>query len=159
MFFPVPPKREEPTPAAPPPEPEPPPAAGTPEAPFDLPADPPGPSALASPEIAQEVYTHALDALRAGVPIPEIESSLVRAGLTPAEAAETVATLARLRIEALKEQARKNMLFGALWRGGGALVTFASFAAAEGGGGFVLAWGAILYGAIQFFRGLTMSTE
>jgi hypothetical protein len=41
----------------------------------------------------------------------------------------------------------------------GALVTALSFASAsEGGGRFILAWGAIVYGAIQIARGAKMSS-
>ncbi len=46
------------------------------------------------------------------------------------------------------------MIFGALWCVGGIVVTVATYRAASGGGAFVVAWGAILFGAIQFFRGL-----
>ena len=54
------------------------------------------------------------------------------------------------------------MFRGALWCGGGILVTVVTYLAAEnspGGGTYVVAWGAILFGAIQFFRGLTGRNE
>ena len=50
--------------------------------------------------------------------------------------------------------ARKEMLIGALWCGGGILVTVLTYSAASGGGSYVVAWGAILYGAFRFFRGI-----
>jgi hypothetical protein len=43
------------------------------------------------------------------------------------------------------------MLDGALWCGGGILVTFVTYSM---GGPYIIAWGAIIVGAIQFFRGL-----
>jgi hypothetical protein len=46
------------------------------------------------------------------------------------------------------------MLHGALWCGGGILVTVFTYAAASGGGTYVVAWGAIVFGAIQFFKGV-----
>jgi hypothetical protein len=54
----------------------------------------------------------------------------------------------------VNEQAKKNMLYGALWCIGGIVVTAATYSSAEGGGRYVVAWGAIIFGAIQFFRGL-----
>jgi len=49
--------------------------------------------------------------------------------------------------------AHRNMVVGGLWCGGGILVTLLTFAAASGGGSYVVAWGAILFGGIQFFLG------
>ena len=45
-----------------------------------------------------------------------------------------------------KERANKDMLYGALWCIGGTIATVADF-------GYIF-WGAIVFGAIQFFRGL-----
>lgn len=47
----------------------------------------------------------------------------------------------------------KDMIVGALWCVGGILVTAYSYSAASGGGSYVVAWGAIIFGGIQFFRG------
>jgi hypothetical protein len=46
------------------------------------------------------------------------------------------------------------MLYGGLWFFGGLIVTIVSFNAASGGGSYVVAYGAIIFGGIQFFRGL-----
>lgn len=48
----------------------------------------------------------------------------------------------------------RQMVFGALWALGGLAVTLASLAAAEGGGRYVVAYGAIIYGVVSFLRGL-----
>lgn len=48
--------------------------------------------------------------------------------------------------EAKKEQAKKNMLYGALWCVGGTVATLAQI-------GYIF-WGAIIFGAIQFIKGL-----
>ncbi len=55
---------------------------------------------------------------------------------------------------AARDAASKNMLIGGLWCGGGLIVTIATYSAASGGGSYVVAWGAILFGGIQFMRGL-----
>ena len=53
--------------------------------------------------------------------------------------------------------ADKRMLYGALWCMGGILVTALTYAAASGPGGgtYVIAFGAIIWGAVQFLSGLT----
>jgi hypothetical protein len=56
--------------------------------------------------------------------------------------------------EALRDAANKDMLVGALWCGGGILVTVITYSAASGGGTYVVAWGAIIFGGIRFVRGL-----
>lgn len=53
-----------------------------------------------------------------------------------------------------KKQAGKDVLYGALWLGGGLVVTLVSLSNGRGG---VIAYGAIIFGGIQFFRGLMKS--
>lgn len=55
---------------------------------------------------------------------------------------------------ALASQYSRHMLYGALWAIGGTVVTVATYEAASAGGTYVVAWGAILFGIIDFFRGL-----
>ncbi len=49
------------------------------------------------------------------------------------------------------------MFYGAFWCIGGIAVTVLTYqtAADMGGSRFIIAWGAILFGAIQFLRGVT----
>jgi hypothetical protein len=63
--------------------------------------------------------------------------------------------------EANRQIGQKNMMFGALWCFGGLALTAISFRAAanSGGGRYVLAWGAILFGGIQFIRGMIQSAS
>jgi hypothetical protein len=55
---------------------------------------------------------------------------------------------------------KHKMLVGGLWCVGGIVVTAVSYGAASGpgGGGYVFAWGAILFGGIKFFTGLAMAS-
>ena len=46
------------------------------------------------------------------------------------------------------------MVIGAIVCVGGIVVTVATYQSAQGGGHYIIAWGAIIFGAIQFFRGL-----
>lgn len=80
---------------------------------------------------------------------------------TPAVPREPINSLrnppSRGRGNPLRAHAVRNMVMGGLWCVGGTIVTVLSYASASnqsGGGSYVVAWGAILFGAIQFFRGL-----
>jgi hypothetical protein len=49
----------------------------------------------------------------------------------------------------------RHMLYGILWAVGGGAVTIVTFSlASEQGGTYFIAWGAILFGIIDFFKGL-----
>jgi hypothetical protein len=53
-----------------------------------------------------------------------------------------------------------NMLIGGIVCVVGMVITVATYSAAsEGGGRYVIAWGAIIWGAIQFFRGMAQSSQ
>ena len=56
--------------------------------------------------------------------------------------------------EKTKALARKNMISGALWCIGGIVVTVITYNSASGGGTYVVAWGAILFGFIQLIQGI-----
>jgi hypothetical protein len=56
--------------------------------------------------------------------------------------------------------ASKLMRQGILWFAGGAVVTFISYSAAiHAGGGYFVAYGAIIFGLVQIFRGLGASSR
>jgi hypothetical protein len=59
---------------------------------------------------------------------------------------------------AYREVGKKNMVYGALWCIGGTLVTVCSYQAASAGGHYIIAWGAVVFGAFQFFKGLAQLT-
>ena len=48
----------------------------------------------------------------------------------------------------------RNMLFGALWLIGGVAITAATYSKASGGGQYIVTYGAIVFGGIQFMVGL-----
>ena len=59
--------------------------------------------------------------------------------------------------QALADRYARHMIYGALWALGGILVTWWTYSAAAsspGGGRYVVAYGAILYGVVDFVRGL-----
>jgi hypothetical protein len=55
-----------------------------------------------------------------------------------------------------RDEANRNMLVGGILCGGGILVTAMTMAASSGPGGgpYIVAWGAILFGGIRFIRGV-----
>ena len=59
-----------------------------------------------------------------------------------------------------KDVARRNMTYGALWCIGGGIVTCLSYSAvANAGGTYIITWGAIIFGAIQFLQGVSQYME
>jgi len=63
-------------------------------------------------------------------------------------------TSPRSAAQALIARGKRDMVVGGLWCGGGIAVTLYTHAAAAGGGTYIVAWGAILFGGIQFLRGV-----
>jgi hypothetical protein len=79
----------------------------------------------------------------------EVEQMLIAEGIDAESAKIIVENLSKQIIDAKKERANKDMLYGALWCIGGIIATVADI-------GFIF-WGAIVFGGYQFFRGLSNS--
>lgn len=105
-------------------------------------------------EVVEAIYAHAAELMRNGVSDEDIEKDLVEQGLDAESAEAVVSNLAEMRNEQKKKHGQKNMGIGALWAIGGTAVTAATYSAASGGGTYVVTWGAIIFGVIQFFQGL-----
>ena len=105
-------------------------------------------------DIAAAVYQAAANAMSRGASPAEVENHLIQSGVRAEDAKTVVNHLQAVRSDVLREAGRKEMIRGALWCVGGILVTAASYRAASRGGTYVVAWGAIIFGAIKFFRGL-----
>ncbi len=123
-------------------------------------AQPPPPPS--TEQLAQaEAYHIATDQLNQGVTPAQVELSLTERGLDAQAAAVVVGTLKQAKVQADVMNARKNMVAGGAWCLGGVLVTSLSYLLASSGGGgvYVIAWGAIIFGAIQFVRGLIRSSQ
>lgn len=105
----------------------------------------------------EEIAEHVVRDLQANPPAQQ-KSAKRRRGKVKSVARSDYAIERDIR-EALKSAGRRNMIFGAMWCIGGLIVTLASMAASQGGGVFVIAWGAILFGAIQFIRGASQASN
>src|SRR5436305_642643 len=118
------------------------------------------PASAVSPtaeQVVEAVYRFADQKLQSGASYSKIKRALIEEQGLDGIAAETVVTnLKKARSQALRAAGPKNMLAGALWCIGGAVVTAATYQMASGpeGGHYVVAWGAIFFGALQFFNGL-----
>ncbi len=94
-----------------------------------------------------QVYNYAADLLvngnRSAI---DVEYILINKGLDSESARIVVANLQEQIGKAKKSRAKKDMLYGALWCVGGLALTLADV-------GFIF-WGAIIFGGIQFFKGV-----
>jgi hypothetical protein len=102
---------------------------------------------LELPDVANHHYNYAANLLlNENKSAYEAKNQLVAQGLSN-EVAQLIVENVEIEIqEAKHEKARKDMVYGALWFCGGTILTLADI-------GFIF-WGAILFGGIQFFKGL-----
>jgi hypothetical protein len=105
-------------------------------------------------EIVREVYEFAAGQMESGASEQQVHDILIENGLDPESAMIVVSNLTRMRAEAVGAAGKKEMLHGALWCIGGIAVTAVTYGLASEGVPFIVAFGAIIFGAIQFFRGL-----
>jgi len=110
-------------------------------------------------EAGERALSYAKDVLRQGMPRAAVEEVLRTQGFDAAAASAIVEQANRTKDER-RVAGRKHMIMGAVVCAIGITVTVASYSSAEeGGGSYVVAWGAIVFGAIQFFRGLIQTTD
>lgn len=99
-------------------------------------------------ETVNQVYDYAANLLvHSGKSAGEVEQLLQQRGLDAESAGIVVSNLQGQIKQARNSQAKKDMLYGALWCVGGTALTLADV-------GFIF-WGAIIFGGIQFFKGVT----
>jgi hypothetical protein len=102
---------------------------------------------ISQQEAVNEIYSYAANLLFIEKKnSTEVKNSLVEKGFSEDGAFTIVKNLKDEAIKAKREGANKDMLYGALWCAGGTVATVANI-------GFIF-WGAILFGGIQFFKGL-----
>lgn len=106
-------------------------------------------------ELVQALYQYTADLMSDGLSESDIEAKLQEKGLDAESASMLVRNVMGLRSKAMRAAGKRDMIYGALWCIGGILVTVITFLMASGGGTYVVTWGAIIFGAVQFFRGLS----
>jgi hypothetical protein len=101
-------------------------------------------------EVVNQLYNHAANLLvNQNKTADEVKAALVEKGLSEDAAYTIVSNLEDEIYKAKKDRATKDMIYGALWCVGGTIATIANV-------GFIF-WGAILFGGIQFIKGLVNS--
>ena len=103
---------------------------------------------------AKAVYAFVHEQFNYGMTKSEITDMLVENGLDQETAVSIVEEIRNFKNDTSREEAKKNILVGALWCGGGLAVTAITYSAAAGGGAYVVTWGAVIFGGIQLLRGL-----
>lgn len=94
-----------------------------------------------------QIYTYAANLMVEGGKKPdEVKLALKAEGLDQESATVVVSNLEKQIQIAKIKRANRDMLFGALWCIGGIVATAAEI-------GYIF-WGAILFGGLQFFKGL-----
>ena len=105
-------------------------------------------------QLVNQVYQRAAALANEGKSKPKIQTELQSMGLNQESASIMVEKVFRLRKKAYREAGARNILVGALWCVGGTVFTAWTYQMASHGGVYFVASGAILFGGIQFLRGL-----
>jgi hypothetical protein len=108
----------------------------------------------AAQQFIREVYQRAAKLANEGKSKDKIRTELNAMGLNQETASTVIENVFRSRKKAHREAGARNIIVGAAWCVGGIAVTALTYELASGGGVFVVAWGAILFGGIQFIKGL-----
>ncbi len=110
-------------------------------------------------EVVNQIYEFAADLMvKKGMSAAETKKQLISQGLDDESSTIVVNNLEQQINKSRKKGGNKDMLFGALWLFGGIIVTAVTYSSASSGGGrYVVAYGAIIFGAIQFIRGIVRS--
>lgn len=106
-------------------------------------------------EVARAIYAFAAQQMRAGKSNVQVQQELEAKGLPPEAARAVIQRLSEVRTRARGNTATRDMVIGGVICLIGIIVTVATYSAASSGGGtYVVAWGAIIFGGWQFLRGL-----
>jgi len=100
----------------------------------------------------QEIYNQAIVMLIQNNQYEEeVKYELIKKGYDEGLVEEIVNSIIEKRNKEKRARANKDMLFGALWCIGGTVATMANV-------GYIF-WGAIIFGGIQFFRGVMQAVD
>ena len=110
------------------------------------------PSEQNSPTV--DVYALALEKMKEGASVAEVEELLVEHGLSGEKAASVAETAAESKAFDDLVDGKRKMLFGMLCFIVGIVVTAVTYRIAGKGETYIVAWGAMLYGAYLIIRGI-----
>ena len=105
--------------------------------------------------IVEEIYNYAAQQLfENNMSQHDVINLLMDRGLSYSDAKIVTSNLIEQGAKQMKSARTKGMIFGLLWFFGGLAVTIITYNAASEGGTYVVAWGAMLWGIIQFFKSI-----
>jgi hypothetical protein len=111
--------------------------------------------ALTQAEQLQQSYLFAMNQLKSKTPPEQVEAQLITSGVTAPTSHALVGTLQATRRQADRAAGKRTLLLGGLWTVGGLAITLLGQAVAnERGGSYLILWGAVIIGALQFLAGL-----
>lgn len=108
-------------------------------------------------------HQQALKLLEDGLSPAQVEDELIAQGTHPTQARAVVDSLGDYAAAQAEAQAvsdggsgagQGDLLVGGLFLVGGLVLTAVTYAAASGGGTYLLAWGPMLFGLLRIMRGL-----
>jgi len=110
---------------------------------------------LTKEQVLEALYKYVAEQIKNKIPDEQIVSSLREKGLDGEAAGNIVTSLRKAIRDNLRKKGLKNIGVGAAWRAGGIVVTVVTLGmASRGGGTYVVAWGAVLFGAVQILTGI-----
>ncbi len=109
---------------------------------------------LSTEEISYKIATFAMMQMERGASNEEIQSMLVAEGINEEFAAMVVSDLKKPREEKIQGDAQEKIIMGAVIFAIGVTISLVTYNNSEPGGSYIIAWGAIIVGIIQFFRGI-----
>jgi hypothetical protein len=112
----------------------------------------------ASGEFINALWNYAFDEKRNGTSNEEIKQGLIEKGLDEQTSSLIINSLESKAKEILDAH-DTDMLRGALTCAAGLIITIWTYNSALNGGTYIVAWGAIIFGAIRFFRGVTNTAK
>jgi hypothetical protein len=103
----------------------------------------------------------AIKMISEGKTFTDTKKTLKEMGFDKNVATEIIEAIKLQVLKVKKRQGRKNMLIGAVVTVIGIIVTIFTYmlASENGGGRFIIAWGAVIFGIGQFIRGFLQAVE
>lgn len=105
-------------------------------------------------QLIQSVYLHAAEMMKHKMSTHDMEQILMRRGLKAEVASAVIKNLRNAQRKALRNVGLKHMGIGGAVSLIGLVITIGTLQAAQDGGHSIIAWGAIVFGGLQFLRGL-----
>src|SRR5215510_15136179 len=103
----------------------------------------------------REIVRFAAQMMKNNIADSIIQAKIVEMGMTNEQASAILNSLRQVRRQVRRKTGLRNMLIGGVICIVGIIITVVTMAASRSGGGvYFVMWGAVIFGALQFFGGL-----